>query len=417
MDTTLRDDAAAALRHHRDAVVATDTVVFATSAGGEGLAGLRAESAPESAPESADNAAKFALLAATGGCDDCAWLSVLFLEGKDAEKDDSEDGKEDLDVAFAAKLTGASDTVSCLAFRPVSQAAEKGATARNASDLPPPDLLAAGCFDACVRLYRLDEAAVLFEAERALARGEEQGDAQEEDSVMGEAGAEDGKAENEDGDAAPSAAGEDEEVLLDGDDAASDEEVVEFTVSAGKGEAEDAAAVSAEEPVRTLVELEPALTLDGPAEGIEWLSWHPSGQVLLAGCTDNSVWMWKIPSGEFMQLFAGHAAVVSCGGFTIANGGKKIVSGSDDGSVRVWDPRSGSATVSFEAVKTAQWDLDGVPVTCITFHPSDEAVILVGFADGSLRVCNINSGKVLQVCLSPSEIMLSRFFKNFIFAN
>ena len=42
-------------------------------------------------------------------------------------------------------------------------------------------------------------------------------------------------------------------------------------------------------------------TLEGPSEGIEWLDWHPKGNILLAGSEDFTVWMWNATSGACMQ--------------------------------------------------------------------------------------------------------------------
>ena len=42
--------------------------------------------------------------------------------------------------------------------------------------------------------------------------------------------------------------------------------------------------------------------LDGPAEGIEWLSWHPKGDIVLAGSEDFTVWMWNASTGTCMQV-------------------------------------------------------------------------------------------------------------------
>ena len=37
---------------------------------------------------------------------------------------------------------------------------------------------------------------------------------------------------------------------------------------------------------------------------VNWISWHPKGEVLLAGCADGSVWMWNISKngGECMLV-------------------------------------------------------------------------------------------------------------------
>ena len=80
-------------------------------------------------------------------------------------------------------------------------------------------------------------------------------------------------------------------------------------------------------------------TLDGPGD-VEWLDWHPKGNVLLAGSQDGTVWMWLALTGACMQVFAGHEAGVTCGGFT--SDGAAVVTGSADGTVRVWAPRKGT---------------------------------------------------------------------------
>jgi WD40 repeat protein len=41
---------------------------------------------------------------------------------------------------------------------------------------------------------------------------------------------------------------------------------------------------------------------EGPAEGCEWLAWHPKGDVVLAGSEDFSMWMWLAQSGQCMQV-------------------------------------------------------------------------------------------------------------------
>ena len=41
--------------------------------------------------------------------------------------------------------------------------------------------------------------------------------------------------------------------------------------------------------------------LEGSGEAVEWLSWHPRGNVLLAGSEDFTSWMWNAQSGACMQ--------------------------------------------------------------------------------------------------------------------
>ena len=72
-----------------------------------------------------------------------------------------------------------------------------------------------------------------------------------------------------------------------------------------------------------------------------------------------------------MRVFAGHDGAVLCGGFTCD--GKKIVSGSADGSIRVWNPRKGQCSHAFLPHKGASTDaivMTQGAVSCIAFHPS-----------------------------------------------
>lgn len=80
-------------------------------------------------------------------------------------------------------------------------------------------------------------------------------------------------------------------------------------------------------------------SLEGPDE-VVWIDWHPKGTILLAGGSDGTLWMWQLPQGRVMHVFAGHTGSVTCGSFT--PDGKAIVTASDDNTLIVWDPRSGS---------------------------------------------------------------------------
>lgn len=43
-------------------------------------------------------------------------------------------------------------------------------------------------------------------------------------------------------------------------------------------------------------------TLDGPGEAIEWVDWHPKGNIVLAGSADFTSWMWNAQTGVCMQV-------------------------------------------------------------------------------------------------------------------
>lgn len=130
-------------------------------------------------------------------------------------------------------------------------------------------------------------------------------------------------------------------------------------------------------------------TLDGPSESVDWLKWHPRGDVVVAGSSDFTVWMWNAQTGNFMMTFSGHAGPVSCGAFT--PDGKSVVTcgGEGDATLRVWDPKCGQAVVCVEGAH-----FHGTGITCLKIHPNGQTA-LCGAEAGTLKLVSLENGKVL----------------------
>lgn len=95
--------------------------------------------------------------------------------------------------------------------------------------------------------------------------------------------------------------------------------------------------------------------------------------------------MWNT-KGSCLNVFSGHDGPVSCGRFT--PDGKLLITGSNDESIKIWVPTQG----------TAQHTINGdlfhqAPIIC--FDCTD-SVIISGAEDGSLRLSNIATGKILN---------------------
>ena len=139
------------------------------------------------------------------------------------------------------------------------------------------------------------------------------------------------------------------------------------------------------------------LALEGPGGGLEWVRWHPKGDVVLAGSEDFTAWMWNARDGALMQVFAGHSASVSCGGFAP---GARASPPAADGSLRLWAPRTGECATLFMGHPFH----DG-PVTCLDFHPSTEGLIVTGSEDNTARLVSGVSGKVLGTLAAHAETL------------
>eukprot|EP00768_Dysnectes_brevis_P006924 gnl/Dysnectes_brevis/564_a622_2755.p1 GENE.gnl/Dysnectes_brevis/564_a622_2755~~gnl/Dysnectes_brevis/564_a622_2755.p1 ORF type:complete len:405 (+),score=130.96 gnl/Dysnectes_brevis/564_a622_2755:34-1248(+) len=130
-------------------------------------------------------------------------------------------------------------------------------------------------------------------------------------------------------------------------------------------------------------------TAEGPGDGIEWMRIHPKHDVVLVGAMDGSVWMWQFPKtspGESSFLMCvTHDGPVTCGSFT--PNGKLIITGSADGSLRIWSPVDGSMLKRLDL---------GRSVTCVQTYGKKKGLSIVGMEDGRLCMVNNESGRLLH---------------------
>ncbi|KAF8656238.1 hypothetical protein AX16_002674 [Volvariella volvacea WC 439] len=136
--------------------------------------------------------------------------------------------------------------------------------------------------------------------------------------------------------------------------------------------------------------------LQGPNE-VTFLRWHPKGPVLLSGSQDGTLWLFQLPSGNTMQVFAGHTGAVANGEFT--PDGKRIISACEDGVLLFWDPRN--PTPLFKLTPDDQrFNLDGI--TSLGVNPSSTLAV-VGGAAGGVRVISLSKGEIIAALGGHTE--------------
>jgi len=131
--------------------------------------------------------------------------------------------------------------------------------------------------------------------------------------------------------------------------------------------------------------------LDGPGSDVNFLAWHPKGNVLVAASADTTSWMWSVkPSGaaDVMHVFVGHEGEVLCGCW--AGNAKSFLTGDSQGSVRVWNPKTG-ATASLFSGK----DWHDAPINALAVAP-DKPLFATASQDGVARLVNFSTGKTVS---------------------
>ncbi|KAJ6565680.1 quinon protein alcohol dehydrogenase-like superfamily [Mycena sp. CBHHK59/15] len=124
----------------------------------------------------------------------------------------------------------------------------------------------------------------------------------------------------------------------------------------------------------------------GHSSGVTSIAFSPDGVRIVSGSEDDTVRVWDARTGDIVAgPFEGHSDWVTSVAFS--PDGARIVSGSNDHTVRVWDARTGEIVAGpFEG--HSKW------VTSVAFSP-DGARIVSGSWDQTVRVWDARTGKIV----------------------
>ncbi|KAH7649485.1 hypothetical protein FG379_001111 [Cryptosporidium bovis] len=148
--------------------------------------------------------------------------------------------------------------------------------------------------------------------------------------------------------------------------------------------------------------------LEGPSDELEYITWHPKGPCILGGGVDKTSWLWMLPEGNVISVLSGHGDSVTCGDFT--NDGKLVCTGSLDGSVIIWNPKSGVSahkisSKSFSESVIIDKELmldDNVGVVSLKCHRINP-IIAVGLTNGLFSLIHSETGKILNSNLNHHD--------------
>jgi WD40 repeat protein len=135
--------------------------------------------------------------------------------------------------------------------------------------------------------------------------------------------------------------------------------------------------------------------LEGHRRGVFAVSFAFDGNRVVSGSWDKSLRIWEAESGECIRVLTGHENLVTS--VALSPDGRKIVSGSNDNTVRIWDGESGECLRVLTGHEN--W------VTSVALSPDGNRVVS-GCGDKSLRIWDAESGECLQV-LTGHENMVN----------
>ncbi|MFZ9752551.1 MAG: DUF4365 domain-containing protein, partial [Cyanobium sp.] len=126
--------------------------------------------------------------------------------------------------------------------------------------------------------------------------------------------------------------------------------------------------------------------LEGHQGRVSSVGWSADGQRLVSGGDDGAVRLWMAASGQPLAVLEGHQGRVSSVGWSAD--GQQLASGGADGTVRLWDVVCGRQLAVLEGhqgpVRSVGWNADGQRLAS-------------GGADGTVSVWEAASGRQLAV--------------------
>ena len=135
-------------------------------------------------------------------------------------------------------------------------------------------------------------------------------------------------------------------------------------------------------------------TLTGHSSGVMSVSFSPDGARIVSGSDDNTVRVWDAVTGRIINTLTGHNGLVMSVSFS--PDGSQIVSGSYDNTVRVWDAVTGEVTNTLMG--------HGGPVNSVSFSP-DGSRIVSGSDDNTVRVWDAVTGEVINTLTDHNNLV------------
>ncbi|KAK4658853.1 hypothetical protein QC762_0002790 [Podospora pseudocomata] len=133
-------------------------------------------------------------------------------------------------------------------------------------------------------------------------------------------------------------------------------------------------------------------TLEGHRNWVTSVAFSADGQRLASGSDDHTVKIWDPASGQCLQTLQGHSNSVTS--IALSADGQRLASGSHDRTVKIWDPASGQCLQTLQG--HSNW------VTSVAFS-ADGQRLASGSHDRTVKIWDPASGQCLQTLQGHSN--------------
>src|SRR4051812_38588175 len=151
-----------------------------------------------------------------------------------------------------------------------------------------------------------------------------------------------------------------------------------FLLTAGTAAGAQDAPSPAEAPEAKLV-----YTLEGHTDGVVDVACFPDGHRIVSGSHDRTLRVWDLRTGKELRRFEGQLGPVWA--VAVSADGRRVASGSSDHTARVWDVETGEQVAQLEG-HTGE-------VRGVAFLPDGK--LMTGGGDGSIRLWDVDAEKQL----------------------
>lgn len=136
--------------------------------------------------------------------------------------------------------------------------------------------------------------------------------------------------------------------------------------------------------------------LNGHKGAILDLQWSRDSEILYSASADMHLASWDLTSGTRIRRYVGHEEIINT--MDISRRGEElIVSGSDDSSIGIWDPRSKNAV---DYIPTE------FPITAVAISEAGNE-IYTGGIDNDIRVYDLRKKSVVYSMLGHTDTIMS----------